>query len=397
MNYYNGSNDLEDLGDGNLEDYSAVYTTNYAAKSTDDEDTYEAEETGVTADLRYDDALASEDIFSGNIKDKKGQSVKVASSDADFIRMYQTQATEYCKRYCANGKSYTLEEYAKIVEEVHSSNPMIAEEGKNKMLFSVVRFVINVGAKKYPTFFQKHSMDMVQEALMEVTKAIYTYKADKTLFTTYATGFIRHGYSNYISRIVQNTSNHYTQNSRDINRKIEDKVKKGLKWSIDDISIENDMSPTTIAECIKQNKYNAERQSIDQPVTDDGASLIDSISSPDTLSPEQEYLKKESEESYERLIASLSEQEQKVFTMSIGYYDGRAMSFAAIAEELELPKQDIRQIYNLAVYKMQGMARKDKSFTQERRERQSNNSFSYLANKDSMQSLLDEFDFDDIF
>ena len=294
---------------------------------------------------------------------------RVIQDDKDAIRSLCETAKCYQQMYCANGKNYTKDELVTLMKAYRGADGVAKKQAGEKLVMSVARFVVRIAMQKYPTYFPKHGLDLIQEGLTGVVLSLQNYNPDKGYLTTWSSRAILHNMQQYVSGIAHNTTPHYGTNIREIqsftNRKEQQGLKKDVDWYDTDIYINTGISLVTIQECEKIIKRNKNASSINNEEDYIGETVAGTMQTPEEAATEK-YTQDKIEWAINEL---LTKQEQQVIRLSYGYEPCGVCSDAEISRRTEIPLQDIRKIKNLGQEKLRRFMCRDASFNEERTSR----------------------------
>jgi RNA polymerase sigma factor (sigma-70 family) len=304
----------------------SVEDTNVDSDELEDTDSYEALRGKDSNDADYDGLVSSDEVA---------------------VRQLYERARWYEKTYCKNHKSYTLPELQELLAAYHSSNKRISDDAADKLVMSVMKLVINIAVKYYPTYYKNHKMDLIMEGQYGVMESLKTYNGSAK-FTTWCYRNIIHYMQNYIYSITHNTSTHYGTHMRQMTQFANDKNKRNVPWDEADMMIEANIPLTTIKQCTTIMGRNKNQSSFD-----DDANFLSETVAAKTQTPEEIVISQEMMQNVHKAIQkALTKQERVVIMLAMGLVDDKQRSDKEIARLTNIPEQYIRKIRNTALYKL---------------------------------------------
>lgn len=228
---------------------------------------------------------------------------------------------------------------------------------RQRLIESNMRLVINI-AKAY----RNRSMpleDLIQEGAVGLMQAAERFDPDKGFrFSTYATHWIRQA----IGRAIDNKSKairlpaHVTQSIRKIERERERLARElGYEPSTEQLATSMGISPNRMLALLQCSQ---ELLSLDMAVGDNGGMTLGGlIRDPGQKGPDASMISEELLTELHHIMQELNEREQRVMRLRFRL-DGPDETADAIAEELKLSRERLRQIEVQAIKKLRAIAQR---------------------------------------
>jgi RNA polymerase primary sigma factor len=258
--------------------------------------------------------------------------VKKPQTNADGIRPIKTDARVKARRLFHKA-SYQL------------------DEGKNGLVLSNLRLVVSV-AKRY----RRRGMgllDLIQEGNMGLIKAAEKFDHERGhKFSTYATWWIRQSITRAIAddgRTIR-VPVHLLDAWHRIRRVSSDlEAEFDRVPSVDEIAEASDLDAALIRRVrrLVQPIY-----SLDAPVGDDDATVMDFVGDSAESNPQIPVLDRDLHRSLARVLAGLTERESKILRMRFGMGEARTYTLEEVGQCFSLTRERIRQIEVAALKKI---------------------------------------------
>ncbi len=355
-----------------LEDY-ADDNDDYAENVDNDDDDIDDEE--------YD---SREDAYQDYVFTTDNEALKVMTNNVEL----------YLKHNCANHEYFTEQELQQIAVELKSPNAVISAKAKEKISMAVFKYVRHIASQRYKMYYQ-HIPDLVQEGFCAVLAHADKYDPSKGTLTTFFKPHILAQMRTWVSENKYNlkNANHYGNNIRQIERKINEKQKKGETIIVDDLYISGGMAQTTVERCL------AIKDKSEQSISmDDEDAYIGSTAESLYPGPEKVVIEKEKNEALAKFINNLDERSKDVLLRRHGIIDGREQPISEIARSLGISPQNVRDIIRKALLQLRDEMEKSAIFNNDRRERRkiyNVNAVDFHKKSKDLQKLLDEIDLED--
>lgn len=156
--------------------------------------------------------------------------------------------------------------------------------------------------------------------------------------STFIYPFILHEMTEYINKHCKGVTSHYAANQAKINKAITEFESMGKEYTLIDISQKTGLKLESVARALRiANHANL--------VYYDDDDYLDSQISDHFKSPEQQYLEYERNQAIENALKKLTDDQQKVIRMRMGF-DGERMSFREISELMGKTPDELKKLYN---------------------------------------------------
>ncbi|MDO4804741.1 MAG: sigma-70 family RNA polymerase sigma factor [Lachnospiraceae bacterium] len=285
-----------------------------------------------------DGAIASRILTEGSLKDypnEDEQHVSVPEDLGDFC-------TEEDKISRLAGK--TRAQLREIEQEAARARTLLEE--------SNLRLVVSV-AKKYAGFGIPLA-DLIQEGNIGLMKAVDKFEYRKGYkFSTYASWWIRQAITRYLAdtgrtiRIPVHMHEKYTKLSRISKQFLQE---HGREATSEELAELMDISEEEVKDLWK---ISQDTVSLDSPVGDeDDSHLGDFIADGNMAEPFEATADTLLREQLEEILATLTEREQEILRLRVGFDNGRPMTLEEVGELYGLTRERIRQIEAKALRKL---------------------------------------------
>ena len=326
----------------------------------DDEDEIEVEK----IDLSVPDGVSIEDPVRMYLKEIG--KVPLLSAEEEIELAKNMEAGAVAKEKIAILKSReenaTEEELAEIKEEIKNLQKDLdaGDEAKKRLAEANLRLVVSI-AKRYVGRGMLF-LDLIQEGNLGLIKAVEKFDYRKGYkFSTYATWWIRQAITRAIAdqaRTIRipvhmvETINKLIRVSRQLLQEL------GREPSPEEIAAEMNMPVERVREILK---ISQEPVSLETPIGEEEDShLGDFIQDDNVPVPADAAAFTLLKEQLEEVLGTLTEREQKVFTLRFGLEDGRARTLEEVGKEFNVTRERIRQIEAKALRKLRHPSRSRK-------------------------------------
>lgn len=200
---------------------------------------------------------------------------------------------------------------------------------------------IHATIRKYFSSYTKDYEDLYQSGIVGILTDLPNYDPEKGAPTTYFHFPIVHHISRYVNKYQKKTTSYYASTIGALTKAIDKFKKEGKDYTITDLCIETGLSYETIKTSMEiidfSNDYSIESED-----------FADANITQNTLSPEDEYIKKTEAEILHQVIEfELSPLEAIVIKNEYGFLP-KKLSSKVLSEKIGVPVDKIKKAKNIA-------------------------------------------------
>ncbi len=249
----------------------------------------------------------------------------------------------------------TQEEETQLAEEIKSSDPLVHEEAKGKLIQANLRLVVKLASEFINRGVSKH--DLIAEGNIGLMIAAEKFDPSKgAKFSTYSTWWIKQ----YMRRAIAAQSRTIRIPAQSIDKiaKIQRAQKVFMQENDrmptdEEIALMIDLNPKTVSEL---RRINLNTSSLNELIKEGESDEIGSLIA-DTMACEPDNMlgQAESMESLNKMIAGLTTREREILNMRYGLEGGKILTLEEVGEAVGCTRERVRQIQNKAIRKLQRM------------------------------------------
>lgn len=144
----------------------------------------------------------------------------------------------------------TQEKLKKIYNDYHSGDAEKKDAATTAMLGIMTPYILSRITKKYGSYMNNHLEDLQEQGYMGVMKGLPSFDPEKGRPTTWFVRYIDHEIQLYISKQIHHSSTYYANHSKQVYACIEEHVKNGIPYTMEDLMIETGLPKKTIEKII---------------------------------------------------------------------------------------------------------------------------------------------------
>lgn len=226
------------------------------------------------------------------------------------------------------------------------------EEARRTMINSNLRLVINI-AKRYMNFGIPF-MDLIEEGNIGLMRAVDKFNPKKGYrFSTYAAWWIKQSITRAIieqGKIIRIPV--YMSETISKWKKTTDKLTSKLRRKPTVQEVAKKMK-LTVEKTREIDKWMTKMSSLEAPIGEDKEGQVKDIIEDETLAaPDEELEKFLDKERITDLLSFMNKKQRKVLDLRFGLTDGKSHTLAQIARKMNISRERVRQIEEVALKKL---------------------------------------------
>jgi RNA polymerase primary sigma factor len=246
----------------------------------------------------------------------------------------------------------TRAQEVQLAKRIESGDPI----ARQRMIESNLRLVVTI-ARGY-SGHGLELLDLIQEGTLGLMKAVDKYDwRRETKFSTYAAWWIRHGITQALTNSARSIRLPESMLDRLASVRRTERAlmaRLGQRPSAAEIASELELTPAQVLEALAAGQPVG---SLDEPAGQDGeARQAELVADPVTVDPLQSLVDEAREGELEACLRRLPERGRRVIELRFGLRDGVARTAEAVAAELGVTRERVRQIELNALRKLSAAA-----------------------------------------
>ena len=302
-------------------------------------------------DILTHGGLLDEDPSLSDLEDEEELSDEELEITVDNVDAFADDSVRLYLREIGKVPLLTPDEEQELAKKASEGD----KKAKDRMVEANMRLVVSI-AKRY-TGRGLDFLDLIQEGNTGLLRAVEKFDPDKGFkFATYATWWIRQAITRAIAdqaRTIRipvhmvETINKILRTSRKMTQEL------NREPTIDELAKEMDMEPEKVENAlrIKQDIASLD-QSVGRDGDDEDSVLGDFVEDEERVSPEDSAANKLLKEQLAKIIATLSDREQKIIKMRFGIGGSKSHTLEEVGLEFSVTRERIRQIEAKALSKL---------------------------------------------
>ena len=203
-----------------------------------------------------------------------------------------------------------------IMEKYHSGDIEDKRAASEDMIKYLSNFVRNKIHRRYKAYSLKHYEDLFQSGCLGICEGMLKYNPEKSSPTTWFNNYIVNQMQIFVNNTINRTTPHYSDLITKIRRIMDERSKKGLSTTAEDLIVElGDVSNTTVNKCLAimnctdNEQYYEDENYLDTQITDF------------EKSPETTFIDEERKSIIAKAVSKLKDDEKIVTILYYGLID----------------------------------------------------------------------------
>lgn len=235
----------------------------------------------------------------------------------------------------------------------HSDNCEVRETATAEIINDYTKFISYIINTRYASY-KNDWEELMQQGILGILNALQTYNPAISKPTTYFYSYIVHELTDYVSNYKSTVSPYYAAQINKVKNAISQLEKKGIKYSEHEISVLTGYSIEAVCRIFEL----INRTNILHYESDD---YLESCITQNEISPETHYIKAEQNRIIHNALLCLPSIERKIVMLKTGFLIEK-QTYKSIANQLTLPVEQVKQLYQQALLKLKRQPEMKKEF-----------------------------------
>jgi RNA polymerase sigma factor (sigma-70 family) len=241
------------------------------------------------------------------------------------------------------GKGLPKNDIVKQMFRYHSLDSQIREAATAEIINDYTKFISYIINTRYASY-KSDWEELMQQGVLGILNALQTYDPELSKPTTYFYSYIVHELTDYVSNYKSTVSPYYAAQINKVKNSISELEKKGIPYSEHEISVLTGYSIESVCRILELiNHINILHYESDD--------YLESCLTQNEKSPEAHYIINEQNRIIHNALLCLPTIERKIVLLKIGFSIEK-QTYKAIAKQINLPVEQVKQLYQQALQKL---------------------------------------------